>query len=93
MIKFGSIHRTKGTEAEHVVILGNNLLPYSPTNRKLTPKEIQQERNLTYVARTRSKENLYLVNEITVNCEEDEQFNLTVNSTNDYLINDLDYGF
>ena len=93
VIKFGSIHRAKGTEAEHVVILGNNLLPYSPTNRKLTAKEIQQERNLTYVARTRSKENLYLVDEIILSHQDDDELNFSVNSTNDFLIDDIDYGF
>lgn len=93
VIKFGSIHRAKGTEAEHVVILGNNLLPYSPSNRTLTPKEIQQEKNLTYVARTRSKENLYLLDEIILSHEDDDEFNFTVNSTNGFLIDDIDYGF
>ena len=93
VIKFGSIHRAKGTEAEHVVILGDNLLPYSPANRKLTEKEIEQEKHLTYVARTRSKENLYLVEQITANNEEDDDVILTVDSSNDYLIDDIDYGF
>jgi hypothetical protein len=93
VIKFGSIHRAKGTEAEHVVILGDNLLPYSPTNRKLTAIEIEQEKHLTYVARTRSKENLYLVEQITTSNEDEDDLILTVDSSNDYLIDDIDYGF
>lgn len=91
VIKFGSIHRAKGTEADNVVILGDNLLPYSPTNRSLTDKETQQEENLTYVAFTRSKANLYLVPYINNNNTDDSEINPDYD--NSYLGNDIDYGF
>ncbi|MBL1208294.1 ATP-binding domain-containing protein [Geminocystis sp. GBBB08] len=90
VIKFGSIHRAKGTEADHVVILGDNLLPYSPSNRELTIKESQQEDNLTYVAFTRSKANLYLVPYINNN----DTFESEIMIENNVLsIDDIDYGF
>ena len=91
VIKFGSIHRAKGTEADHVVILGDNLLPYTPTNRELTSKETLQEENLTYVAFTRSKENLYLVPYTNGN---DEHPEVELNLNDDYVYSaDIDYGF
>jgi len=94
VIKFGSIHRAKGAEAEHVVILGDNLLPYSPSNRKLSEKEKQQEKHLTYVARTRSKYSLYLVDEILGNGNDyDNKNNLEIGDGNGYFIPDIDYGF
>ena len=93
VIKFGSIHRAKGIEAENVVILGDNLLPYSPANRKLSAPERQQEKHLTYVARTRSKENLYLVEQITTSNEDEDDLVLTVDNTEDYFRDDIDYGF
>lgn len=47
-----SIHRAKGLERERILIIGTDLLP-GPWAR--TPEDAQQERNLAYVAATRSK--------------------------------------
>lgn len=91
VIKFGSIHRAKGTESDHVVILGDNLLPYIPTNRELTSKETQQEENLTYVAFTRSKKNLYLVPYTNGN-DEHREVELNLNDDNIFGA-DINYGF
>lgn len=57
-ICLSTIHRAKGLEAETVFLLGSDLLPYYRDG--MAPWQEQQERNLTYVALTRSKHNLYL---------------------------------
>lgn len=58
-IKISTIHRAKGLENDRVFILDYNRLPYF---RELEWERIQ-ERNLHYVAVTRPKEELYLVEE------------------------------
>ena len=58
-IKLSSIHRAKGLENDRVFILNYNKLPCKRT----LEWECTQERNLHYVALTRSKEELYLCNE------------------------------
>jgi len=59
-IILSSIHRAKGDEADNVFILASNYLPfYHP---KIKHKwQIQQEKNLAYVALTRGKVKLYFV--------------------------------
>lgn len=57
-ICLSTIHRAKGLEADTVFLLGTDLLPYYRDG--MAPWQEQQERNLTYVALTRSKQNLYL---------------------------------
>ncbi|MDD3474430.1 MAG: ATP-dependent helicase [Candidatus Dojkabacteria bacterium] len=57
-IIFSSIHRAKGLESERVFILEPQLIPSKHANKEW---EIQQERNILYVAITRTKMNLYLV--------------------------------
>jgi superfamily I DNA/RNA helicase len=58
-IILATIHRSKGDEADRVFILGSNFLPYT---QKVTHEwQAKQERNLTYVALTRSKSDLFLV--------------------------------
>jgi superfamily I DNA/RNA helicase len=58
-IILATIHRSKGDEADRVFILGSNFLPY--THRSVHEWQAKQERNLTYVALTRSKSDLFLV--------------------------------
>jgi len=57
-VVFSSIHKAKGLEAENVYILKPELLPH-PMAKK--PWEVQQERNIMYVAYTRSLRNLLFV--------------------------------
>lgn len=64
-IKISTIHRAKGLEEDRVFILEYNKLPV-PRNQEW---ENEQERNLHYVAVTRSKKELYLCMEKR---EEDE---------------------
>lgn len=51
-ITLSSIHRAKGDQAHRVAILGSNLLPYLCKAKR--PWQRQQEKNLAYVALTRS---------------------------------------
>ena len=57
-VTFSSIHKAKGGEAERVFILKPDLMPH-PKARAAW--ERQQERNIEYVALTRSKSELYFV--------------------------------
>jgi DNA helicase-2/ATP-dependent DNA helicase PcrA len=54
-----SVHKSKGLERKNVAILDYNLFPYY--FKGSSPLAFQQEVNLQYVALTRSKENLYLI--------------------------------
>jgi superfamily I DNA/RNA helicase len=54
-VLLSSIHRAKGREADHVAILGPDLMPHSMAK---TPAALEQEFNLAYVAATRSKHRL-----------------------------------
>jgi DNA helicase II / ATP-dependent DNA helicase PcrA len=54
-VVLSTIHRAKGLEANNVFILRPDLLPHPAAK---TEVQINQERNLRYVAITRSKENL-----------------------------------
>ena len=56
---YSSMHRSKGREAEHVVILDATKMTLDLS--KLNEEEIQQEKNLCYVAMTRSKHKLEMV--------------------------------
>lgn len=58
-IILSSIHRAKGDEADTVYVLGYTSLPYR--KKAVSGWEIQQEWNLVYVALSRSKNNLFLV--------------------------------
>jgi DNA helicase-2/ATP-dependent DNA helicase PcrA len=58
-IILSSIHRAKGDEADTVYVLGYSNLPY--TNKAVSDWELQQEENLLYVALSRAKNNLFLV--------------------------------
>jgi len=59
-VKLSTIHRAKGLENDVIFILNYDKLPLSRDDQKNW--EIIQERNLVYVALTRSKNTLYLVN-------------------------------
>ena len=57
-IKLSSIHKAKGLEADTVYILMPHLMPHPSATQ---PWELQQEKNLRYVARTRAKTTLVYV--------------------------------
>lgn len=54
-VLLSSVHRAKGREAEHVVVLNPELMPHRMAK---TPEAIEQELNLIYVAATRSRDRL-----------------------------------
>jgi DNA helicase II / ATP-dependent DNA helicase PcrA len=54
-----TIHRAKGLEANRVYILSPDEMPMTWKNQQ--PWEFQQEKNLLYVALTRSKDKLFLL--------------------------------
>lgn len=57
-VTFSSVHKTKGGEADRVFILRPDLMPHPKAKAAW---ERQQERNIEYVALTRSKSELYFV--------------------------------
>ncbi|MCK5023132.1 MAG: ATP-dependent helicase [Candidatus Aenigmarchaeota archaeon] len=57
-VTFSSIHRAKGLEADNIFFLKPSLIP-SPYASQ--PWEMQQERNCYYIAVTRAKQNLFMV--------------------------------
>lgn len=69
-IKLSTIHKAKGLENKRVFILDYDKLPMKKDNHK--PWETVQENNLKYVALTRAKESLFLVNAIKEDVETDE---------------------
>jgi superfamily I DNA/RNA helicase len=56
-----SVHRAKGLESDRVFVVAPWLLPHAKASR---PWEIQQERNIAYVAATRAKHALYFAGNI-----------------------------
>lgn len=58
VLTLSSIHKAKGLEADRVFILGP-----TESNRATLAWEIQQEKNLTYVAVTRAKHSLFFIAE------------------------------
>lgn len=68
-VRIMSIHKSKGLEAENVFVL-NEGRPFIELGR--SKDMVQQERNLSYVALTRAKENLYLVRCKSDETDEDE---------------------
>ena len=67
-ISLMSIHKSKGLEENNVFVL-HEAIPF--TKLAKTPDMLQQERNLSYVAITRAKENLYLVQDIPEDKEDE----------------------
>ena len=63
-----TIHKSKGLEADIVYILDEFLIPSKFAKSKV---QLEQERNLKYVARTRAKEELYY---LTLGKKETEEF-------------------
>lgn len=57
-ITLSTIHRAKGDESDRVFLLSCNSLPYTPKDAKTW--QLEQERNIAYVALTRAKKELYL---------------------------------
>jgi DNA helicase-2/ATP-dependent DNA helicase PcrA len=64
-VRIMSIHKSKGLEADNVFVLNEGRV-FDELGR--SKDMIQQEKNLSYVALTRAKENLYLVR-----CSSDEE--------------------
>lgn len=63
VITLCTIHKAKGLEADVVYILNEHLIP---SKFAKSDSQLQQERNLKYVARTRAKEEMYYLN-LTIN--------------------------
>jgi len=63
-IRLSSIHRAKGLEKDRVFIIDYDKLPYVQMEQK--DWERTQELNLKYVAITRAREELYLVESIQI---------------------------
>jgi len=57
-VVFSTVHKAKGLEADHVSILEPQLMPHPAASKEW---ELAQERNIEYVALTRSKETLVFV--------------------------------
>lgn len=57
-VMLSTVHKAKGLENERVFLLKPELMPLSKANQ---PHEIEQEMNLRYVALTRSKSELYMI--------------------------------
>lgn len=58
-VVFSTVHRAKGLEADNVFILESGLMPHPMASK---PWELEQERNIEYVALTRAKQTLTFVN-------------------------------
>jgi superfamily I DNA/RNA helicase len=58
VVWLSTVHRAKGDEANRVFLLRPELLPHPKAK---TPVQVEQERNLLYVALTRAKHALYVV--------------------------------
>jgi superfamily I DNA/RNA helicase len=58
-IRLSSVHRSKGTESNGVFILHPEMMPHPKAE---TPEELQQEDNIRWVAYSRSKDRLFIVN-------------------------------
>jgi superfamily I DNA/RNA helicase len=60
-ILFSTIHRAKGLEADRVILLGRDMIPHPMALKHGTKEIIDQEWNLLYVAVTRAKKALTLL--------------------------------
>lgn len=58
-VRFSSIHRAKGTEADEVFIVYPDLMPHPMAGDN--PEALQQEANIEYVSLTRAKKSLTFV--------------------------------
>lgn len=58
-VRLGSVHQVKGLEAHTVWVYGPEQMPHPMARSK---EDRQQEQNIWYVAHSRSKQNMYLVN-------------------------------
>lgn len=61
VVTLSSIHKSKGLEFDRCFILGDS--QFSPSKYAILEWQIEQEKNLQYVARTRAKEELIYINE------------------------------
>lgn len=61
-ITCSTVHRVKGLEADRVFIYRHDLMPHP---RAVHPRELQEERNIEYVAITRAKKELYFIENAT----------------------------
>lgn len=59
-IVFSTIHKSKGLEANNIFMIDKHLMPAKYATR---PKDLVQEKNLDYVARTRAKKKYIYVND------------------------------
>lgn len=59
VVKLCTIHKSKGLEADNVIVMNENLIP---SKFAKSPSQLLQEKNLIYVARTRSKKTMCFIN-------------------------------
>jgi superfamily I DNA/RNA helicase len=69
-ITLSSIHKAKGLEADRVGLLRPDLLPHPKAD---TPAQLEQERNLAYVAITRARQELYIAGWMGFETQPDEE--------------------
>lgn len=55
-----TVHKAKGLECDNVFIIEFDKMPFKFGGKELTPENMQQERNIMYVAITRAKNALYI---------------------------------
>ena len=73
-ISLSTIHKSKGLENDRVFIICPELLPSKYATQ---PWQLEQERNLTYVAYTRAKKQLIIVNDFTQSVSDFRSVDLT----------------
>lgn len=61
VIEFRSVHSMKGDENDRIFVVGLGMGPDSPAWPHMSPLQQQEELNINYVALTRGKRELYLV--------------------------------
>ena len=59
VLKLSTVHRAKGREWDRVILIGRNR--YMPSKYAKTEEDMQSERNVEYVAITRAKRELVMV--------------------------------
>ena len=81
-VVFSTVHRAKGLESDNVYILKPELFPHPMAKQDW---ELQQERNITYVAYTRAKQRLAFVGQVPQVYIEDRMWDAEEVTTNQIL--------
>lgn len=75
-ILLSSIHRCKGLQADTVYILDFWMLKNGNPKREKKPHQVQERKNLAYVAITRSKKSLYFIDSRNIQKQNDGRNNI-----------------